>query len=99
VIVSQRSSPRRVVAEQLGATVVVDPTTEDLGEVVREQTGGRGVDLAIICIGVPVLINQALRLTRVGGQVNIFAGPGRQGMGGDRGQPDPLQPARGDRLL
>jgi L-iditol 2-dehydrogenase len=85
VIVSQRSSPRRVVAEQLGATVVVDPTTEDLGEVVREQTGGRGVDLAIICIGVPVLINQALRLTRVGGQVNIFAG--LAGKAGRRSRP------------
>ena len=74
VIVSQPPSPRVAVAERLGATVVVDPTTEDLGEVVRERTGGRGVDLTLVCIGVPVLVNEALRLTKVGGRVNIFAG-------------------------
>jgi L-iditol 2-dehydrogenase len=74
VIVSQRSPARRALAERLGATVAVDPTSQDLDEVVDEITGGRGVDLAIIAIGVPELVNEALRLTRVGGRVNIFAG-------------------------
>jgi L-iditol 2-dehydrogenase len=74
VIVSQRSPARRALAERLGATVAVDPTSQDLAEVVDEITGGRGVDLAIIAIGVPELVNEALRLTRVGGRVNIFAG-------------------------
>jgi L-iditol 2-dehydrogenase len=74
VIVSQRSAARRALAEQLGATVAVDPTSQDLAEVVGEVTGGQGVDLAIIAIGVPELVNEALQLTRVGGRVNIFAG-------------------------
>jgi L-iditol 2-dehydrogenase len=78
VIVSQRPSPRQAVAERLGAAVVVDPTTEDLPEVVRAHTGGRGVDVAIICIGVPALVNEAMRLTRIAGRVNVFAGlPGK----------------------
>jgi L-iditol 2-dehydrogenase len=79
VLVSQPPSPRQAVAERLGATVVVDPTTQDLAETVREHTGGRGADLTIICIGVPALVNQALGLTRVGGQVNIFAGLAGEG--------------------
>jgi L-iditol 2-dehydrogenase len=74
VIVSQRSATRRAAAKQLGATTVVDPTTEDLGAVVHEVTGGRGVDVTFICIGVPALVDQALRLTRVAGRVDIFAG-------------------------
>jgi L-iditol 2-dehydrogenase len=74
VIVSQRSPARRALAERLGATVAVDPTSQDLAEVVDDITGGRGVDLAIIAIGVPELVNEALRLTRLGGRVNIFAG-------------------------
>jgi L-iditol 2-dehydrogenase len=74
VIVSQRSPARRALAERLGATVAVDPTSQDLAEVVDDITGRRGVDLAIIAIGVPELVNEALRLTRLGGRVNIFAG-------------------------
>jgi L-iditol 2-dehydrogenase len=74
VIVSQRSPARRALAERLGATVAVDPTSQDLAEVVDDITGRRGVDLAIIAIGVPELVNQAVRLTRVAGRVNIFAG-------------------------
>jgi L-iditol 2-dehydrogenase len=73
VLVSQRASPRQAVAERLGATVV-DPTDSDLAEAVRAHTGGRGVDVAIICVGVPALVNEALRLTRPGGRVNVFAG-------------------------
>ena len=74
VIVSQRSATRRALAKQLGATAAVDPTSEDLGAVVGEITGGRGVDVTFICIGVPELVDEAMQLTRVGGRVNIFAG-------------------------
>jgi L-iditol 2-dehydrogenase len=74
VIVSQRSPARRTLAERLGATTTVDPTSEDLAGVVSHLTAGRGVDVTIICIGVADLVNQALMLTRPGGLVNIFAG-------------------------
>jgi L-iditol 2-dehydrogenase len=47
---------------------------------VREHTDGRGVDVAIICIGVPGLVNEAFHLTRPGGRVNVFAvSPARAG--------------------
>ncbi len=74
VIVSDPSSSRRTVAEDLGASVTVDPTSGDLAEVVAEHTDGLGVDAAIICIGVPALVNEAFRMTRKGGRVNVFAG-------------------------
>jgi L-iditol 2-dehydrogenase len=73
VVVSQRSASRRALAERLGA-VAVDPASEDLAKVVHEVTGGRGVDVTFICIGVPTLVDEAMQLTRIGGRVDIFAG-------------------------
>jgi L-iditol 2-dehydrogenase len=74
VVVSQRSPARRALADRFGATITVDPSAQDLSSVVSRSTGGRGVDLTIICIGVADLVNEAMSLTRVGGTVNIFAG-------------------------
>ena len=74
VIVSQPGAERRAHADRLGATVTVDPGSEDLAAVVGEHTGGRGVDVAIICAGAVELVNEALLLCRTGGRVNIFAG-------------------------
>jgi L-iditol 2-dehydrogenase len=79
VIVTDISEPRRKTAEEFGARVVVDPANEDLAGVVAEHTDGLGVDVAVICIGVPALVNDALRLTRKGGNVNIFAGLAKEG--------------------
>ena len=74
VIVSQRSEGRRRLASEFGAHVAVDPTSEDLAGIVAEHTDGRGADAVIVCIGVPQLVNDALRLARKGGRVNVFAG-------------------------
>lgn len=74
VVVSEPSEGRRGAAMDMGAPVVVDPTSGDLPRAVEDATGGLGVDVAIICIGRPGLVNEALRLARKGGRVNVFAG-------------------------
>ena len=79
VIVTELSEARRKTAQEFGAHVVVDPANEDLAGSVAEHTDGLGVDVAVICIGVPALVNDALRLTRKGGNVNIFAGLAKEG--------------------
>ena len=79
VIVSNRSEARRNFASELGAHVTVDPTSEDLWEVVAEHTDGLGVDVSVICVGMPQLVNDALRATRKGGRVNVFAGLAGEG--------------------
>lgn len=79
VIVSDPSAPRRAIASTFGAHITVDPTTEDLSSVVSEVTGGLGVDVVIICIGIPTLVNDALNMARQGGRVNIFAGLAAEG--------------------
>lgn len=80
VIVSQRSEPRRRLAAEFGAHVVVDPVNEDLSAVVAEHTSGRGADVIFVCIGVPALVDDALALARKGGRVNLFAGLAGKGL-------------------
>ncbi|MHB1007213.1 MAG: zinc-dependent dehydrogenase [Chloroflexota bacterium] len=74
VIVSEPSAGRRERALALGATAVVDAKSEDLAAVVRERTGGIGVDAAIMAIGAAVIVGNLLDLVRKGGVLNLFAG-------------------------
>jgi L-iditol 2-dehydrogenase len=78
-IVSEPSEPRQSFAKDLGAHVTVNPESEDLSEVVLENTDGLGADVVLICIGMPQLVNEAFELTRKGGRVNVFAGLADEG--------------------
>lgn len=62
-----------------GAGLTVDPTTEDLPGIVRGLTDGEGADVAVLCIGVPALVNDCLNLVRKRGRVSIFAGLAGEG--------------------
>ena len=67
-------------AAELGAGATVDPTSEDLAAVVADATGGFGADVAVVCIGRPQLVNDALNL--VGRRPGVgLRRPGRQGLG------------------
>ncbi len=74
VVVSEPNAPRRALAGELGATRTVDPTKEDLAEIIHAATDDDGADVVIAAIGVPTLVNQLLEVTRPGGRVNLFAG-------------------------
>lgn len=51
VIVAETSEARRKMVADLGADIIVDPTKENLKEVVMEATGGLGVDIAVEAVG------------------------------------------------
>ena len=57
------------IARELGADVAIDVTKEDPVKVVMENTGGRGVDLAVECAGPPEAMQQAVAMVRRGGRV------------------------------
>ena len=61
VVVSEPSASRRRFAEDLGADVTVDPTSEDVWDEVGGATDGVGADVAIVCTGIPQLVNAAMR--------------------------------------
>jgi L-iditol 2-dehydrogenase len=74
VIVSEPDELRREAAMRFGASAAVDPSAGALDAAVADATGGVGVDAAIVCVGISPLVNQAVKLCRPGGRINIFAG-------------------------
>lgn len=74
IIVTNRGAERRALALQYGATHTIDPTGIDLAQAVRDLTDGQGVDLTVLAIGVPELLQDALQCTKPLGRVSAFAG-------------------------
>jgi len=79
IIVSEPNDERRAMAKEMGADLCVNPQTDNLMEAVMRMTDGLGADATILAIGVPVLINEAFKITRKQGNVNLFAGFGGKG--------------------
>ena len=66
---------RRHVAQELGADLVLDPTTTDVGLALKEATAKRGVDVAIDYSGAAAAVQQALRGVAYGGTVVLGSFP------------------------
>ncbi len=66
---------RRADALNMGATAVVDPTTQDVVAAVQALTGGKGVDTCIDGVGLPATTTQAYELTRQAGSIVIVGLP------------------------
>ncbi len=66
---------RAALALRLGAEAVLDPADPRAGERLRELTGGRGVDKAVDCSGIPAAQRLAIDAVRRRGEV-AFVGEG-----------------------
>jgi S-(hydroxymethyl)glutathione dehydrogenase / alcohol dehydrogenase len=63
-------------ARDFGATHTINVAQEtDAAAVVRELTGGRGVDYAFVTVGSPLAVSQALSLIRRGGSLVLVGIP------------------------
>jgi L-iditol 2-dehydrogenase len=71
LILSDPIEERRATARRVGATVVVDPTRENLRERVLALTGGRGADVVCEAVGKPGLVAEALGLVRPMGVLQL----------------------------
>jgi L-iditol 2-dehydrogenase len=78
VVVSEPSAKRRAEAQRFGAGRLVDPEADDLAEVVREVSDGRGANVVITAAPAPAAQAQALELTAPGGRINFFGGLPRE---------------------
>ena len=70
IFVVDRNAHRLEIARGLGADVLVDATKSDPVATIREQTGGRGVDVAIEALGTPGTLESCLRVVRPAGTVS-----------------------------
>jgi (R,R)-butanediol dehydrogenase/meso-butanediol dehydrogenase/diacetyl reductase len=77
VYISEPNPARRSRAETIGAGIVVDPTSVDVPEFLRERSDGLGVDVALECSGHPNGFDTAVRSLRRRGtlaQTGLFVG-------------------------
>ena len=69
------SEPRRAVAKQLGADIVIDPAKEDVLARVRGAGGGRAADVVIEATGVPRVVVSCIEWVRDQGRVMLLGSP------------------------
>lgn len=71
ITVSEPSARRREIAEQSGVKTV-NPTDQNLEEIVMSSTQRKGVDVTFECAGEEETLNQAFALTRRGGKISLI---------------------------
>jgi L-iditol 2-dehydrogenase len=64
---------RRDLALRFGAAATFDPREPNLLDRVLEMTGGRGADSVIVAASAPGIVEQAVRYSRPGGRILLFA--------------------------
>jgi threonine dehydrogenase-like Zn-dependent dehydrogenase len=62
-------SLRRKMAERYGATRAIDPAGCDVGRMIKEETRGMGVDVALELSGASAALHAAIRATARGGRI------------------------------
>jgi L-iditol 2-dehydrogenase len=64
---------RRELAARFGAAAALDPRDPSLTDRILEMTGGRGADVVIVAASVPGIVEQAVRYSRPGSRILLFA--------------------------
>lgn len=63
----------RDTAEKLGATCTVDPLGQDIEAVIKDATGGIGVDACVVAASAPGILDQASDITKKDGEIILVA--------------------------
>lgn len=71
-LVSELSGPRRELALQFGADQVIDPSSQDLEEMVKSWTDGKGANVIFDAVGIPALVEQSIPLLSGAGRFLEF---------------------------
>jgi (R,R)-butanediol dehydrogenase/meso-butanediol dehydrogenase/diacetyl reductase len=70
-VVVEPEPSRAKLAQELGATTVLDPGAEDFDEELRDQFGAAGPDVVFECAGIPETIDKSAATVRRGGVVAL----------------------------
>ncbi|HEY8891518.1 MAG TPA: L-threonine 3-dehydrogenase [Clostridium sp.] len=76
VIAMDVSNSRLQIAKKMGATIIINSSTEDVVQIVKKFTNGYGVDAIIECSGNTGAINQGFKYLRKGGKYALVGLPG-----------------------
>jgi L-iditol 2-dehydrogenase len=72
VVVTDTIPARLVLARECGA-LALDPRETDVAKKLKELTGGRGADMVFVATNVKGLVEEAVRSTRPGAKIMLFA--------------------------
>jgi threonine dehydrogenase-like Zn-dependent dehydrogenase len=75
IIALSRNPSRQAIAEEFGATDIVEERGDQAIEAVMRLTGGAGVDCALECVGTDQAIETAAGTTRAGGMIGAVGFP------------------------
>ncbi|MEY8041451.1 NAD(P)-dependent alcohol dehydrogenase [Saccharopolyspora cebuensis] len=75
IVAIDQHAARLDLARRMGATATIDTGEQDPLARLGELTGGRGVDRAVECSGVPALLRWAVDSLSVGGEVGVVGAP------------------------
>ncbi len=78
IVATDTIARRRTLSVLFGAVASYDPRTQDIAPVVRDLTSGRGADLVLVAASVPGILQEAMRISRPGSRVLLFAQTSRQ---------------------
>ena len=71
VIAVDPDDGRLKLALEMGASVTINPKTEDAVAAIKQRTSGRGADVALECVGAAEPIRTAINAVRKGGSVTL----------------------------
>ena len=77
IIVSDLVEERLNVARELGATGTINPKRMDLAKETGMLTENLGINIAILTIGIPGVVEQLLDIVQPQGKISLFAGGGK----------------------
>jgi L-iditol 2-dehydrogenase len=73
-IVTTDTIPLRLnLSKECGAHFALDPRTSDVAGKLKDLTEGRGADMVFVATNVPGLVEEAVRSTRPGAKIMLFA--------------------------
>lgn len=73
MVVTDTIARRRELATKFGARAAWDPRSTDVEAEVKRISGGRGADLVIVAVSAPGIVEQAVRSSRPGARILLFA--------------------------
>ena len=73
ILATDTMAHRRELASRFGAVAALDPRDSSLQERIMDMTGGRGADAIIVAASAPGIVEQAVRYSRPGGKILLFA--------------------------
>ena len=74
ILVSEFNETRGKIAESMGAKIINPGKTPDVKAEIKKLLNGEKLDQVFVCVGIPSVVEDAMKLVDKSGTINIFGG-------------------------